>query len=321
MDISVIICTKNRAESLRETLLCLACADQKGILVEIVIVDNNSNDKTQDIVTGFESKLAIRYLNENHPGKSYCLNRALDEGGLGRIVVILDDDISPKENWFHAIVDTCKRHPECDFFGGRIQLDPSIHEIPNWNQGIIRAITLSVIDNGDKDAEIPQGSWPSGGHFWVRSSVFDKGVRFTHIWLTEPELILGLQDRGSRGIWSGDAVAKHRIQPELLPLEKARVRMAQFGRNAPYIRNQYYNISRKAKFNKEHPILWFLACIAYLFRSVIIYLSAYLMFNTDRRIMRQLKAIMSIAHAKECILISLESNRLTAWLIPGLPRT
>jgi hypothetical protein len=41
-DISAIICTQNRADSLRMTLECLASANLDGIRAEIIVVDKES---------------------------------------------------------------------------------------------------------------------------------------------------------------------------------------------------------------------------------------------------------------------------------------
>ena len=53
LDISVLICTFNRAESLRETLESLAEADRGNLSVEVVVIDNNSSDRTREVAEAF----------------------------------------------------------------------------------------------------------------------------------------------------------------------------------------------------------------------------------------------------------------------------
>jgi glycosyltransferase involved in cell wall biosynthesis len=57
MDASIIVCTYNRSESLKTTLACLSRLntpeDQQW---EVIIVDNNSNDNTRQLVES-ESKI------------------------------------------------------------------------------------------------------------------------------------------------------------------------------------------------------------------------------------------------------------------------
>ena len=121
-DISVIICTRNRAASLHKTLTCLADADRTGLDFEIVVVNNGGTDDTAEVVRSFEDIFKIRLLFEPKQGvfgKSHALNRALDEGQLGNTVVVLDDDMSPHRDWFQGVKTLCDRWPDKDLFTGR----------------------------------------------------------------------------------------------------------------------------------------------------------------------------------------------------------
>src|SRR5207248_3523805 len=80
-DISVIICTRNRAASLEITLECLASANRQGISAEVIVVDNAGEDHTRGVVESFTRRIPVRYLYEPALGvfgKSHALNRALD---------------------------------------------------------------------------------------------------------------------------------------------------------------------------------------------------------------------------------------------------
>lgn len=72
MDVSVVICTYNRATSLKCALESLA--DMKvpdEVSWEVVVVDNNSSDCTRGIVEQFlGSSLKIRYIFE--PAQGLC---------------------------------------------------------------------------------------------------------------------------------------------------------------------------------------------------------------------------------------------------------
>ena len=50
VDVSVIIPTYNRAESLRETLESLVNQQANGCHYEVIVVDNNSGDHTKKVV-------------------------------------------------------------------------------------------------------------------------------------------------------------------------------------------------------------------------------------------------------------------------------
>src|SRR5579884_2438006 len=113
--ISVIICTRNRAASLALTLDMLADADRHQISAEIVVVDNGSEDNTRFVVESYSPSIPIRYLVEPRQGvfgKSHSLNRALEAGGLGDIIAVLDDDMSPHKDWFQGVAAACRRWPD-----------------------------------------------------------------------------------------------------------------------------------------------------------------------------------------------------------------
>ena len=230
--------------------------------------------------------------------------------------------MSPQEDWFQAVSNTCKRHPDCDYFGGRILLHAPDLEIPEWmRHGMIRGVNLSVIDHGEEDLAIEDGAWPSENHMWVRSRVFEKGKRLEHIWLSSAELVLWLQNQGRGGIWSGDAVAGHRIQAELLPVKKVRSRMARFGRNIPHIHKNHENAAPYERLRIHRPVVWFFVCAGHYFRSVARYLSGFLILDQSKRLERQLPAIKGMAHSKESLLMIAESNHVTGWLIKNHHRT
>ena len=91
-DLTVIIATYNRADVLKKTLTCMSQLVFSDIDAEIVIVDNNSNDQTKDVVKSFQDQLLLRYLFEPKPGKNCALNKAIAEIELGSIIVFADDD-------------------------------------------------------------------------------------------------------------------------------------------------------------------------------------------------------------------------------------
>jgi len=102
--VSVIICTRNRAEELAQTLHALECNDcGDAHTIELIVVDNASADETAEVVKGFHSsRLNVRYIYEPRKGKCVCLNRALSEAN-GDIIVLTDDDVRPHQEWLPTV--------------------------------------------------------------------------------------------------------------------------------------------------------------------------------------------------------------------------
>jgi hypothetical protein len=128
MKISVIICTRNRAEVLPATLNAVfALAPPAGYEYEVVVVDNGSTDKTRLVVTNFIAALPkchykrLRYGYDPHAGLSNARNTAL-RIAQGDVLVFIDDDIWPTASWLNEIAHEFAAHPEVSLLGGRVLL-------------------------------------------------------------------------------------------------------------------------------------------------------------------------------------------------------
>lgn len=98
MMISVILCTYNRAESLRDTLRILAAQRlPHGVPCELLVVDNNSSDRTRHVVEETQAAFPwpLRYLFESRQGKTYAMNHGVRES-RGDVIVLTDDDTLPE---------------------------------------------------------------------------------------------------------------------------------------------------------------------------------------------------------------------------------
>jgi len=242
-DLSIVICTRNRADSLAETLACLAALDPTSGDFEVVVVDNGSTDGTSERMRDFEGRLRLRTLFEPRPGKAHALNRALQAGGLGEVVAFLDDDMSPHRDWLRGVRAVCARHPDADFFAGRSYVIWPPGETPSWARCKgLEDWAFSVIDvEGTQDRPITL--WPSGNHFWIRSRVLAGGRRFGPGYLTEPGFIVGLLAEGRCGWLGPDAVAGHRLQPALLSKSAILERAARTGRGIAEVRSAHPGVA------------------------------------------------------------------------------
>ena len=70
--VSVVIATRNRAESLRDTLASLTRQSRQPD--EVVIVDNASSDHTRDIALSFVDSLNLKYVYEATRGIPHARN-------------------------------------------------------------------------------------------------------------------------------------------------------------------------------------------------------------------------------------------------------
>lgn len=121
--ISVVICTRNRAQSLKCTLLALARVSFPAE-TEVVIVDNASQDDTDAVVRAIavDYPVPLRLIHEPRPGKSAALNGAI-KAARGGILAFTDDDALPQTDWLAQLVQTFETW-QCDWAFGRV--------VPAW---------------------------------------------------------------------------------------------------------------------------------------------------------------------------------------------
>jgi glycosyltransferase involved in cell wall biosynthesis len=180
MDVSVLICTYNRAASLRQTLQsCCALVIPEGVTWELLLVDNNSSDVTMQLCAEFANKLPLRYIFEPRQGKSYALNTAV-QSATGELVVFTDDDVSVTAQWIAELWKAAASNHKVSFFGGPISV---VWESPppKWiaDHWFWRVITVNY-SLGEQDVVL-SGKVSStffGANQAFRRSVFQQGFEF-----------------------------------------------------------------------------------------------------------------------------------------------
>jgi glycosyltransferase involved in cell wall biosynthesis len=115
--ISVVICTYNRANLLRDAILSIVGQDYQNNDYELIVVDNNSSDFTRDTVEEFAlQNYHVRYILETNIGLSHARNRGWQEA-KGKYVCYIDDDCHAPLHWLSKAVQIIVSNPP-DAFGG-----------------------------------------------------------------------------------------------------------------------------------------------------------------------------------------------------------
>ena len=125
MNVTVILCTYNRCQSLAKALdSVVAQTFSDPTEWEVLVVDNNSRDETREVVDDFCRRYPgrFRYLFEPRQGKSYALNTAIAEA-RGDVFAFMDDDVIVDPTWLQNLTAGV-RGGEWVGAGGRI--------LPQW---------------------------------------------------------------------------------------------------------------------------------------------------------------------------------------------
>lgn len=144
MTVSIIICTRNRAESLFFTLQSVGEVHiPPGWSVELLVVDNGSSDRTRAVVeeAGL-SNVTLRYINEPTPGQCRARNAGL-HATSGDIVLFTDDDVRVPKNWIEGM---CRPilEKQADAVQGGIRVAPHLDR--PWLVGALRVWVAGVED-------------------------------------------------------------------------------------------------------------------------------------------------------------------------------
>jgi len=172
INISVIICTYNRADSLADTLHCLTKQSYETKNWELIVVDNNSNDNSKEIITQYSKKLPnLAYKFEPQQGLSYARNLGVNSAH-GAIIVFTDDDVLPEVDWLVQIQNNMEKY-NCDACGGYIapkwETPP-----PSWLTEIFYGfLAIKTDTNGPRQLSIDD-ELPFGANMAFRKSMFSR---------------------------------------------------------------------------------------------------------------------------------------------------
>lgn len=172
MEISVAICTRDRAPSLERALQSLVQLHvPPGTNWKLLIIDNGSTDGTAALVTSFRDRLPVRHIFEPVAGLSNARNRAVDEA-RGTYIIWTDDDVVVEPDWLAAYAEAFKKYPDAAVFGGKILpvLDPPT---PAWfaEARPLLDYVLAHRDFGDVEAplSVAEDRLPFGANYAVRT--------------------------------------------------------------------------------------------------------------------------------------------------------
>ncbi len=177
MDITVILCTYNRSESLARAMESVAVSLMpESVEWQVLVVDNNSRDQTRVVVEDFCRRYPGRfaYLFEPRQGKSNALNSGIREA-RGDVLAFMDDDVIVAPNWLCNLTRSLN-DGQWAGAGGRIL--PETFKPPRWldTTGRYALAPLAMFDLGSEAGELKEP--PVGTNMAFRKEVVSKVGNF-----------------------------------------------------------------------------------------------------------------------------------------------
>jgi len=227
MNITVILCTYNRAASLGAALdSVLASLMPSGVAWELLVVDNNSKDNTRAIVTDYIARFPdrVRYLCETKQGLSNARNAGI-QNARGEVIAFMDDDVTLDPNWLQLLTSHLLDGSHSGA-GGRVR-PPKDFVAPDWltlDGGRMDASgVLALFDAGDQPGELQKP--PFGANMAFRREMFEKHGNFRADLGRCGDDLIGNEDTefgnrllaaGERLRYEPEAVVYHPVSPDRL---------------------------------------------------------------------------------------------------------
>src|SRR5689334_20731290 len=259
-DVSVIVATYNRCETIRGTIESLMSQECEGVEYEVIVVDNNSTDDTRRTIEqlrnqpGYEN---LHYFFEEQQGVSYARNRGI-AAARAPILAFTDDDIRPSQDWVKSIRAGFERFPQADCIGGKVL--PEIGtQFPVWLTSK-HWTPLALMDLGDEPIElhVDTGAGLVGANMAVRAAALQEVGAFQPQLqrvkggigsLEDHELQLRLSAAGKRLLYLPEVVVYAEVFAERLTRNYHRRWYCGHGHFYAVMRNEEFEASKLRLFD------------------------------------------------------------------------
>ena len=107
--VSIVVACRNEEKNLQLLLKCIAEQDYPKELFEIIVVDDNSTDKTYEAATGYTQAWNIKALHNNGKGKKQSVRTGIN-ASVGNLIITTDADCRMGKNWIRTISAFYEKH-------------------------------------------------------------------------------------------------------------------------------------------------------------------------------------------------------------------
>lgn len=241
--VSIVICTRDRAKALRQTLAALAeVRIPPEMPTELLVVDNGSVDSTRAVVEACRlPDITVRYLFQPEPGLSRSRNAALAEA-RGQFFLFTDDDIRPPANWVTGMCGPLVRGA-ADAVAGGVRFAPHL-ERP-WMQGAHRNMLASSDGlNPEAPDRLIGASMAFSRAVLQDVAGFDTELGAGALGMAEETLFAAqLRQAGRRIAGALDVQVEHHFEESRLLRQSFRASAEKFGRTSAYFKYHWEHAS------------------------------------------------------------------------------
>lgn len=201
MLVSLIMPTLNRFDDIYIFMDSLLEQTYKNF--ELIVVDQNDNDKVKEIVDKYVDRLDIKYIKSNKKGLSYNRNIGI-AAAQGKILAFPDDDCAYKPDTIEKAINFFEKNNEYKIYSCKTMDFNEVDTFKRMYNGTCDINSLNVMDTitsitffvlfEDKDYLMFDERLGVGGEFGAGEEV---------------DYILELLSRGYKGRYFGDDIIYH----------------------------------------------------------------------------------------------------------------
>lgn len=172
-DVSIVVCSQQRAAALRDALRTLCALETDGrFTYEIVVVDNASTDETPQVIEecSREARCPVRGVYEGRKGISIARNRGVREA-KGQWIAFFDDDQAAHPRWLVELWNFAQEKGLRHVAGAvALRLPPGV------NRQLDPMCGMLLGESPRANAPRPLGGRfnPGAGNWLIERSVFDE---------------------------------------------------------------------------------------------------------------------------------------------------
>jgi glycosyltransferase involved in cell wall biosynthesis len=139
--VSVLVCTRNRPDSLLRTIRSILADGAPDF--ELIVMDQSEGQESQDALSELARDPRLRYTRTSARGKGASLNEGL-RLARGAVVACTDDDCVAPSGWPRAMAAAMAAHPRAAIVFCNVMPephDPSIGYVPTYQRTTERVVS------------------------------------------------------------------------------------------------------------------------------------------------------------------------------------
>jgi cellulose synthase/poly-beta-1,6-N-acetylglucosamine synthase-like glycosyltransferase len=213
--VTIIVPAYNEAERIGACVASLRGQNYPAELLEIIVIDNGSTDRTHEILLDTPG---IRALRETRPGSYAARNTAL-AAATGEVVCFTDADCAADRDWVRNAVAVLEKE-DAGIVAGHVELDFGHRLRLSAAELFERCFAFKQAENARQSVCVT-ANWTSRLELIRRSGGFDGSVKSGG----DHRLAAQIAAAGYRVVYARDAIVRHPARTDFHELTRKRRRV------------------------------------------------------------------------------------------------